>query len=414
MSNYHEALECPLLFRETEQPEQHVLEAAIWYDLFYKGGLHEALHFFFESLRNKDTPNYIKDTINTVFKSESLRERIMEEWNLYHGYDHAKRHERHMNRYAEYDLASRCIEECHLCFKELLNLQMVKPNFFCRTGHSFFWLASRSEKDSKEQEDLVEHILLLMDPGDLLRPFSVRGPGEDRYTIFQISTLVQTRFKICLSQLGSLLNDGLASLGPEQIRDICQFIDPRDADLLLNSGLDLGKPYPDDAAPGWFSVATRVDPVPMFSWFERRGYKQPKGLLKYAASHNSVEAARWLTDHDENRQDWWVAALIVAKSTDERSIEILRVILLKFGGKWEIGTLEEDIVIKVVEGVSEEAAKLKSQGKSLLKIENVAIEKMRKLKGLSGKVNVVGMTIMAGKAGLSRLEIVLEEMSQQV
>lgn len=415
MSNYQEVLECHLLFKNTEQPEQHVLEAAIWSDLFSAGGSHEALHLLFEVLRNNDTPNDIKDTIDSVFKSASMRQSIMKEWKLYHGYDHAKRHKSQMNSYADYDLASRCIEECHSCFKGLLGYGMVEPSFFCQTGHSFFWLAARSGKRTREQEELMEHLLLLMSPEDLLRPFSVRFPGDDRCSIFQASTLYQTWFKICLNRLGSLLKDGLALLGPDETRQICRYAVPDFADWLLDLGFDLGKPHLNDAAPGWFSVVTRTDPVPMFDWFWRRGYGQPEGFLKYAASFNLAEAVGWIMDHDDSRHDWCDASVIAAESTDKRSTEILKVILPRLAGREKIRqTLAEYIVIKIVYGVYEKAVQFELQGTSLLQIENVAIDKIRTLEGLIGEVDVMGMKIMAGNAGLSRLAIVLEDMNQQV
>lgn len=387
------------------------LMPAIVSDLFSeRGGSHDALHFLFEKLINKNTPNHIKEAIETVFGSAILKERIQRDWNLYDGYDHAKICEQQMDRYASYDLASRCIEECHFCFRELLAYGMIGPPFFSQTGHSFFWLAARSEKGSREQEELVEHLLSWMSPQDLLRPFSVE---ENRYSIFQISTLYQTRFKICLKRLGSLLNAGLASLGPEEIRQICRYVDPGLADWLLKFGFDLGKPHPDDAAPGWFSVVTRKDPKPMFNWFWRRGYRQPQGFVKYAASHNLVEAVSWIMDHDESRQDWSDAALIAAESTHERSKEILERILLRLAEKREIEqTLAEDIVIKIVYGAYE-AVDFGLEEPSHPKMENVAIYKVQTLEGLFGKVEVVGMKIMAVSAGLSGLAIVLEDPKSQ-
>ncbi|OQE16754.1 hypothetical protein PENSTE_c023G08388 [Penicillium steckii] len=414
MSEPQQALACPLLFKKTEQLGEHELEFAIQSDIFSEpGGSHEAFHFLLQALGNKDTPNYIKETIETVFGSETLKERIQRDWNLYYGYDHAKLHQQQMDRYASYDLASQCIEECHFCFRGLLAYKMVEPSFFCHTGHSFFWLAARSEKVSRAQEELVEHVLLLLSPEDLLKPFSVRDPGEDRYSIFQASTWYQTRFIICLKRLGSLLNAGLASLGPEEIRKICLYVNPEIADLLFDSGLDLGKPHLDDTAPGWFGVVAREDPVPMFNWFRGRGYEQPEGFLKYAASHNLTEAASWIMDHDQSRQDWRDAALIAAESTDDRSAGTLKVILSGLAENLEIGkTLAEDTVIKIVTGVCEEAKKL--QRESLLEIENVAINKIRTLRGFIREVDVMGVTIMTGNAGMSRLAIVLEDMNQHV
>jgi hypothetical protein len=412
MSSYQEVLKCPSLFTNTEQPGQHVLEPAIRSDLFSKPrGSHEALHFLFEAVRNKDTPDYIKATINAVFRSRSMRETIMEKWNLYHGYDHAKRNESQINRYVAYDLASGCIDECHSCFEGLLAYGMIEPSSFCKTGHSFFWLAARSEKGSREQEELVEHLLFLISPEDLLRPFSVL---EDRYSIFQVSAFYETRFDICLKRLGSLLVDGIASLGSEEIRQICGYVDPRRADYLLNFGLDLGKPHPDDAAPGWFSVVSRrTDPEPMLNWFWKRGYKHPEGFLKYAASYNLVKATRLIMDHDENSKNWCDAALTAAESTDEQSAEILEAILLRFAQKWEIEqTLAEDIVIKIVYGAYE-AVELDSQEASREEIEAVAIDKVEALAALYGNVYVVGMKIMAESAGLFDLAMVLEGMNWQ-
>lgn len=191
---------------------------AIVSDLFSeRGDSHDALHFLFEKPIKKNTPPLIKQTIEAVFESESLRQKIKADWNLYCGYDDAKQHEHDINRYAPYDLVSRCIEECHLCFKCLIAYELVEPSFFCQTGHSFFWLAAKSEKSTRRQEKLMEYLLPLMRYEALPKPFSVRDPGEDRYSIFQASTWHKKWFRICLDQLKSSLSDDLASLGPEEI-----------------------------------------------------------------------------------------------------------------------------------------------------------------------------------------------------
>lgn len=402
-----ETLTCALLFEGAEKLERQDLEPVILSDLFSEWNVsHKTLHFLFEKLRNEHTPPSIKQIIETIFNSAYLRGRIMEEWNLHRGYDHAKRNESQINRYAAYDLASRCIDECHACFKGLLDYGMVGPSFFCQTGHSFFWLAARSEKGTREQDELVEHLLSWLRPEDLLRPCSVK---ENRYSIFQISTFSQTRFNICLERLGPLLNDGLASLRPEEIQQICRYVDPSLADWLLKFGLDLGKPHADDAAPGWFGVVTRKDPGPMFHWLWRRGYAQPKGFVKYAASHNLVEAVSWIMGHDESQQDWPDAALIAAESTDGRSQEILKLILSRLAEKREIGqTLAENIVIKIVYGAYE-AVNFDFVETFHPEIENVAIGKVQTLQGFFGKVDVVGMKIMAKSAGFSELAKVLED-----
>lgn len=412
MSNCQQTLDCPLLFEKTEQLGEHELRSAIWSDIFsYPGGSHEALHFLFEALENTDTPNYIKEAIKSVFGSATLREEILQDWNLYRGYDHAKRHERQMRKYAPVDLASRCIEDCPSCFKGLLTYNMVEPSFFCHTGHSFFWLAARNE-----QEELVKHLLLLLSQEDLLRPFSVQNPGEDRYSIFQACTWFKTWFEICLDRLESSPKDALASLGPEQIRKICQYADPGLGNRLLDPiGLDLGKPHPDDAAPGWLSVANRRDPQSMFSWFWERGHQPPEGFLTYVASENCCEAAKWIMDHDEDYHDWWNAALTAAESVDEGSEEMLEVILPSPAEKKHIDrTLAEKIVKKIVHGIYEEVFKLELRGPLLVEKENVAIKKIQTLGKLEVKVDVVSMEIMARIAGLPRLAMELEDISQRV
>lgn len=103
-------------------------------------------------------------------------------------------------------------------------------------------------------------------------------------------------------------------------------------------------------------------------------------------------------DHKQSRQVWCEAALNAADSTDDRSAEILKIILPRLVQNSEIGkTLAEDIVIKIVSGVCEEAEEFELKGESLLKIENVAIDKIQTLEGLIGKVDVVGVKVMTGK-----------------
>lgn len=139
MTENPETLTCALLFEGAEKLERQDLEPVILSDLFSEWNVsHKTLHFLFEKLRNKHTPPSIKETIETVFKSAYLRGRIIEEWNLYPSYDHAKCHESQLNRQAAYDPASQYIKQCHSCFEGLLAYRIIKPSFFCKTSHSFF------------------------------------------------------------------------------------------------------------------------------------------------------------------------------------------------------------------------------------------------------------------------------------
>jgi hypothetical protein len=256
-----------------------------------------------------------------------------------------------------------------------------------------------------------------MSPEDLLSPFSVREPGEDRYSIFQATTWHRTRFKICWERLKTSPINGLTSLGPIEIRHICQFVDGDLAEDLLKSGLDLGKPHTEDAAPGWLGVVTRKDPVPMMDWFLSHGHKPPENLLKYAATHNCIQAAGWIMDQIPSRSDWCEAALVVAKSEENESAEMLAIILRNLAAKWDIEpTLSQNIVINIVHGVSDEAERRRdfydSCPDDLVIKEDVAVRKVQTLGDVVGRIEVVGMKIMAEKAGLYRLSMELGNPNQ--
>ncbi|KAJ5217924.1 uncharacterized protein N7498_000023 [Penicillium cinerascens] len=226
--------------------------------------------------------------------------------------------------------------------------------------------------------------------------------------IFQAATWHQAWFNICWERLESSPINAISSLGPVEIWHICRFVEPNFAEKLRKSGLDLGKSLPEDAAPGWQSVATRRDPEPMFSWLLSSGSKPPEGFLTYIATHNCTEAATWVMDHIKSQQDWCNAALAAAESADERSTTMLAIILPKFAAKWGIGqTLARDVVIKIVRGVCDDVAKC-DLPMIFVDKEDYAIKKIRILGGSTGEGHVVGMNIMAGNARLYRLALELE------
>ncbi|KAJ5456060.1 uncharacterized protein N7458_004324 [Penicillium daleae] len=407
------SLQCPSLFENIEDLRWPLIESAIKSDLLSKPlGSHEALHFFLNELSNETTRPLIKLAIINAFKSPSLRQEIEVKWNLSPNYGCAKQRQHMMDKGAPYDLASWCIENCPQCFNLLLDHQTVQPASFCQNGYSFFWLAVRSGKN-----DLMQRIVSLMDPKDLLHPFSMREPEEDQYTIFQASTWNRKWFQVCWARLISCQDNGLTSLGPREMGHVCLFADVGLANELLDSGLDLGKPHPENASPGWLEIVGRKDPEPLLNWFLSRGHQPPEKLLTYAATHNCIHAASWIMHHSASRQDWRVAALVAAESADSRSSDMLAVILQSPAARWkEDQTLSEDILIKIVNGACEKTEEFgaffsDASRKRFAEMEDVAVQKIEALGKVVGNVEVVGTKVKAENAGLSRLVTALESMN---
>ncbi|KAJ5900243.1 uncharacterized protein N7473_004313 [Penicillium subrubescens] len=409
------SLRCPSLFENVEEVPLNLMESAIKSDLLSKPlGSHEALHFFLEELNKDNTHPLIKKAIEAVLRSPSLRQDIEIKWNLSRNYGCAKRRQHMMDKRAPYDLASWCIEKCPRCFNLLLDHQTVQPSAFCENGYNFFWLAVRSGKN-----DLMQRIVSLMDLEDLLHPFSMREPEADRYTIFQASTWNRKWFQVCWERLKSCQDNGLTSLGPDEIGHICRFADVDLAKELLESGLDLGKSRPENASPGWLEIVGRKDPEPMLNWFLSRGHQPPEKLLTYAATCNCTQAASWIMRHTESHLDWREAALVAAENPDDGSAEILEIILQDPVAKWKADqTLSQNIVIKTINGVCQERKKYeaflsdKFFQKKFAEMEDVAVRKIQALGEVVRNVEVLGVKITANDTGLCRLAMALENMNQ--
>ncbi|CEJ55676.1 hypothetical protein PMG11_01924 [Penicillium brasilianum] len=408
-------LQCPSIFKNIEDVPLQDIISAITSDLFsIPLGSHKALHFLAEELRKENAHPLVKIAIDTALKSASLRSRIQVEWKLYHDYEHAKSH-LPMDENAPYDLASRCIENCRSCF-DLLLRQTVKPSSICQNGHSFFYIALRNNN-----RDLTQRLVSSMEPKDLLNPFSMKY----QMTIFQMSTMSQKLFQLCWTRLKNSPNNGLDTLGSAELGSICRFTDKGLADELSDKGLDLGKPRPENASPGWLEIVRRVDPEQMLEWLLSRGHEPPGKLLTYVATYNLVEATSWLMRHDTYCQDWREAAFVAAESTDKRSVQILSNILQMSAKNWrEDQILSQNLVIQIVDRACQEQKrydKIPSDEHSrtfsrtyIAKVDEVAARKIHALvdKGIRN-IQVLGTKIEAEIAGLHELSKALEIMDTQ-
>ena len=154
---------------------------------------HNALHTL-ESLSREWRLPILKRRITIVFKSLSLRKEIQFHWQLYPNFGYTKQQEGISNKEPHLDLASRAIFNCpNQCLRFLLDHGSVRASSFCKTRESLFYLAMQ-----KVTTNSAEQIVSLMDPKNLLEPYSLR---EARRTILQFSTINKTLFKACWKQV---------------------------------------------------------------------------------------------------------------------------------------------------------------------------------------------------------------------
>jgi hypothetical protein len=413
-------LQCPSLFENPENSRWDDMISAIESDIFSEPrGSHEALHYLFEKIRNEDTSRLIKAAIDTAFRSPLLPRKIEKEWKLYRDYDDAKCHEHEMRRDAPNDLASLTIEHCPSCFNGLLDYEMVQPSSFSQKGYNFFWLALRIGRD-----DLMQRLVSLMDPRCLLEPLSMRESEKDRSTIFQISTWDRKWFAVCWARLrlSPFSAVGVASLEGQQIENIFEFADMDLANQLMEAGLDIGKPCPDNASPGWLRIARRVDPEAMLTWLLSRGHQAPPRFLTFAATCNSITTTRWLMHHSQFTQDWRDALYVAAESTEYTSVEVMTIILQK--SATELGTrpsVSQNVVIGIVNGVCQERKGLEDSSfpssdvwkGTVEALERGAVQKIKVLGEVVGRVEVLGAKLAAEKAGFWHLSEALNLMGKE-
>ncbi|KAJ6136907.1 hypothetical protein N7497_012159 [Penicillium chrysogenum] len=406
-------LQSPSLFERIEGLPSDLIQSAIESDILSKPlGSHEALHLFLQEL-SKDSPHpLIESAIKTALESQSLRQKIEVQWNLFRDYNHAISRQNMIEEDAPYDLASWSINYCSRCFNLSLEHQTVQPSSFCQAGYSFFWLALMSDQD----DFLIQRLVSLMEPKDLLSPALTAEANGDPCTIFQASTWNRRWFQGCWARLKPLPDNGLTSLGPDEMRNIWQFADVVLANELLGSGLDLGKPYPGNASPGWLEIVDRIDPQPMLNWLWSRGHQPPEKLLTYAAALNCVLGASWIICHTVSHRELSEAALVAAENTQARSAEILEMILHTPAAKWRDNrTLSENIVINIVNGACQERKEreaMLSHGsvqETFAEMEDTAVRKIQVLGEVVGNVQVLGMKVTAEDAGLYRLAKALED-----
>ncbi|CEJ62572.1 hypothetical protein PMG11_11069 [Penicillium brasilianum] len=413
-------LQCPSLFENLEDLRWDDMISSIESDIFSKRlGSHDAVHFLFEKMQNNDTPLLIRQAINTVFSRPSLRQKIEKEWNLYPDYADAKRHQHEINKGAPYDLASWSIEHCPSCFNNLLDYDMIQPSSFSKTGYNFFWLALRSER-----HDLMERLVCLMDPQFLLEPFSVREAEKYRDTMFQISTWNRTWFAVCWARLRSSphCRAGLASLGEREIENIFRHVDIGVANQLLEADLDIGEPFLGNASPVWLTIVHRVDPEPMLTWLLNRGHLPPPKFLIYAVTHKSIPTTKWIMHHVSLTEDWRDAICVAAEGTDCTSAQLMSIILRVSVPKLRTcPTMSQNMVIKIVNGVCQEKKSLDESSfppnnawkKTVEALERGAVQKIKSLGEVVGKVEVLGAKLAAEDAGFCQLSESLSLMGNE-
>ena len=126
-------LQSPSLFERIEGLPSDLIQSAIESDILSKPlGSHEALHLFLQEL-SKDSPQpLIESAIKTALESQSLRQKIEAQWNLFRDYNHAISRQNMIEEGAPYDLASWSINYCPRCFNLFLNHQTVQPSSFCQ------------------------------------------------------------------------------------------------------------------------------------------------------------------------------------------------------------------------------------------------------------------------------------------
>ncbi|KAJ5110871.1 hypothetical protein N7532_001406 [Penicillium argentinense] len=403
------APELPSNFRESIV-EAHLFRGPL--------GSHNALHTF-QTLCKDDPHTIVAEAISGAFKDPALRESIETNWVLSCDFDRASSQEEILDESAPHDLASWTISNCLECFKFLVEHGAVRTSSFCRTGESFFLLAMKSEK--REAMDIV---VSTIDYKEVFQPFWMSEPAGDRKTILQASTYNEPVFRACWSRVRSHPYAPQYTLGPQEIGHICRFVDVKLADDLLQHGVDIAKPHPENLHPGWLEIVCQSDASAMLDWFLRRGYAPPGWYLTYAAEHNCVHAIQWILLHTDDYHDWVRASFVSAKHENERSVEMLEAILQSSVSKWKPDRrLAEDLAITIVDSMCDESEFLHKNvqyispggaGPTLREMlclrENIAIRKLETLRDVPGGVSVVGLKIKTSAAGLHGVTKALEKL----
>ena len=386
-------------------------------------GSHDALHTLESLSREWRLPN-LKRRITIVFESLSLRKEIQFRWQLYPDFGCAEQQEgisRVLPYRASRDLVSWAIFNCpNQCLRFLLDRGSVRASSFCKTGESLFGLAVQ-----KLTHYSAEQIVSLMDPKNLLEPYSLREP---RKTILQFSTIDKTLFEACWKQVKLLPVIDPSFFRWREIFQISRFASVGLAEDLLHRGVDLGKTCVDNATRGfwhrefpvWRGVLGHEDPLPMVEWLWRRGHRPPAGFFEYVVKNNYYTAVSWVIRQTESYQVWQEAACIAAENTDSRSVGMLE-FLLEFLQPWRLeripdNSFTQSLVIKIVDKVCDEVQSQRSSGlrdqtniyAEEDRLEMDAALKILHLREAGNSIGVAGLNVRTRNTGLYQLTEALE------
>lgn len=333
------------ILKRIEDLPPELIDLIIEFSIFSEPkGSHQALHTIMK-LHQVELGTIFNSRVENVFKSHSFQKQIIANWRMFPDFARGKASQHTVDKNAEYDLASRSLNDCSQCFQFLLQRHAITASCFCQTGESLYWIAWKNQ-------NLKQGACLLasLSYEHLLQPFLIDRLGAHGKTIFQSSTWSEPWFKICWDLVKSQPHGALSSLGPHEIGQICRFADPRLSQELLGQGLELGRVHTGFSSP-WMQVLAQKKPESMFVWLWENGYRPLEGFLEDAARYFCTEAAGWIMCHT-NYQDWCRALLIAAGSTEARSGEFFEVLV-----KQEIFTFQRgenfacDILIRVVDEV---------------------------------------------------------------
>ena len=393
-------------------------------------GSHAALHNIQLLSRGALYPR-LRERVTILFKSQYLRKQIDAHWQLYRGFEHAKRSLYSIDKTSQPDLASWAVSRCyHRCFRFLLGHGSIPASCFCRTGDSFLFIAMKNGNT-----EAVEHIVSLMAPEHLSQPCSLQEP---EITAIQHSTQQEVWFQACWkkARLRPDMNFS-SSLNSYGIANIAQYACVNLAIDLLKRGVDLGQPFPGSEIrgwwahefPGWWGVLAQKNPVPMLDWFWRQGHRPPADFLLFVAAHSFVAATSWVLRQIETYeyQDWQEAAYLAAENTDSRSVEMLELIHQHRKSEWRTSDIfTQNLAIRVIDEVCRTIQSQRQSGprdqshidgehsaaseSEILQLENVAVLKIRYLQSISDRIEVVGLKVKSRRNGLHQLAAAMESM----
>ncbi|KAK5807584.1 hypothetical protein VI817_001842 [Penicillium citrinum] len=396
-------LQPPSLSSSIEELPLNLSESAIEAAILSEPlGSHKALHKIVEELKEESLQSCDRKAIESSLRN--LRHNIYANWNLWPDYRHAEKERHLIDSSVPLDLASWTSRYCSKCFNLLLDCGAVGPASFCRMGCGFFRLAFEGRHYGS-----IYKMLSLMDPQDILEPYSMIL-GDPIMSVFQVSTLQGRLFHACWVRLKPSPNNGLSSLRPCDIGNICRFADPPLANDLADSGLDLGKPYTGDASLSWYNAAAQKEPEPMLNWLLTRA-EPPEDLLAIAAQNNYFPAAPWIMEHTRSYDGWRKGAYAAADSYAGGAERMLATILRGLFAKAQADrTVLEDLTTITVDRAYKDGKRLQVQGPDdprLAEVEELAVQKVKVLREKSTDLAVVGLKIKAAELGMHRLEAVL-------